>query len=82
MNDDLMLTTYDNPYDPFEQFAQWYLYDAEKGYNTCGILDRLTKIDDDMSEKEKNDEYDRAMDKLVNLNPGLYRFCVPRTAIA
>ena len=29
-----MLTTFDNPYDPFEQFTLWFLFDVEKGYNT------------------------------------------------
>lgn len=35
------LTTFDNPYDPFTQFDSWFLYDVEKGYNTCAYLDRV-----------------------------------------
>ena len=27
-----MLTTIDNPFDPFEQFTSWMLFDKEKGY--------------------------------------------------
>lgn len=77
MNDDFMITTFDNPYNPFEQFDLWFLYDIEKGYNTCGKLDRLTNIYDDMSQKEINDEIDRAMDKLININPELYTLCAP-----
>ena len=77
MNDDFMITTFDNPYNPFKQFDLWFLYDIEKGYNTCGKLDRLTNISDDMSQKEINDEIDRAMDKLININPELYTFCIP-----
>lgn len=35
------LTTFDNPFDPFEQFDLWYQYDTDKGYNSCAYLDRI-----------------------------------------
>ena len=35
------LTTVDNPYNPFEQFVSWFLFDAEKGYGTCDYLGRV-----------------------------------------
>ena len=65
---DVMLTTFDNPYNPFEQFTLWYLYDSEKGYNTCGKLDRLSNITDDMSDKEIDDERENAMDRLIDVD--------------
>ena len=40
---DCMLTTFDNPYDPFEQFTLWFLFDVETGYNTCSHLARIAK---------------------------------------
>lgn len=64
--DDFRLTTFDNPYDPFEQFTLWYLFDTEKGYNTCGKLDRISNYSDDMTEKEINDEHNRAIDELIS----------------
>lgn len=60
-----MLTTFDNPYDPFEQFEEWFLFDVEKGYNTCAYMGRLSKITDDMSQKEIDEECDRVMDQII-----------------
>ena len=34
-----MLTSIDNPDDPFEDFKSWFKYDVEHGYNTCGYLE-------------------------------------------
>ena len=44
------LTTLDNPYDPFDQFNQWFKFDTEKGYNSCSYLARIAKTSDEMSE--------------------------------
>ena len=63
-----MLTTVDNPYDPFDQFDQWLQYDNEKGYNTSGRLMRLATVTDDMSESEFDEEVERAMDKLIEID--------------
>lgn len=59
------LTTFDNPYDPFTQFDSWFLYDVEKGYNTCGLLARIANTDSDMSESEENEEIKRAIDEII-----------------
>ena len=37
------LTTFDNPYDPFDQFDQWYMFDTDKGYNSAAYLARIAK---------------------------------------
>ena len=60
-----MLTTIDNPFDPFEQFTSWFMFDVEKGYNTCGRLMRIAKVNDEMSEKEKDAAIDAAIDELI-----------------
>ena len=59
------LTTIDNPYDPFTQFDDWFLFDTEKGYNSCSRLDRITIFTDDMSETEVNEEIERAIDEII-----------------
>lgn len=65
MSKEYMLTTFDNPFDPFEQFVLWQLFDKEKGYNSCERLMRLAHLTEDMSQKEIDEEVDRAMDVLI-----------------
>lgn len=65
MDNEFMLTTFDNPFDPFEQFTSWFLFDVEKGYNTCSYLARIAKLSDDMSDKEVNAEIERAIDEII-----------------
>ena len=38
---EVMLTTVDNPFDPFDNFDEWYKIDMQFGYNTCGLLARI-----------------------------------------
>ena len=65
MDHEFMLTTVDNPYDPFEQFTLWNLFDKENGYNTCERLARIMNISDDMTQKEEDEEYNRAADAII-----------------
>ena len=60
-----MLTTKDNPYDPNEQFIPWFLYDCQKGYYSCSYLDRIAQTSEEMTEKEKNQEIERAIDEII-----------------
>lgn len=62
------ITTFDNPYNPFEQFAQWDLYDKEQGYNSNQKVARLANFSDDMTEKEISEEYERAIDTLISID--------------
>ena len=65
MAKDCMLTTFDNPYNPFDDFTLWMMYDKEQGYNTCERLARIAKLSDDMSQDEIDAETDRAMDEII-----------------
>ena len=65
MSNDVMLTTYDNPFNPFEQFSSWFLFDVEKGYNTCSYLARIANLSDEMSQEEEDEEVERAIDEII-----------------
>lgn len=60
-----MLTTSDNPYDPFEQFQSWFLFDVEKGYNTCAYLGRIAKTSEQLSDEENNIVIEEAIDEII-----------------
>ena len=69
MSKNCALSTYDNPFNPFEQFIPWFMYDIDKGYNCCGRLMRIAKIEDDFSQVEVDVEIERAIDRIVALDP-------------
>lgn len=74
MANEHMLTTFDNPFNPFEQFTSWFMFDIEKGYYSCSRLARIAKLSDDMTQKEENEEIERAIDEIIKYDPmNIYR---------
>lgn len=69
MKERVHITTVDNPFNPFEDFASWYDFDMEKGYCSCERVARLANITDDMTDIEKEAEIERASRRLVEIDP-------------
>ena len=65
MENKYMLTTFDNPFNPFVDFSSWYMFDCEMNHNTCSRLARIAELNSEMTEKEINEEKDRAMNFIV-----------------
>ena len=63
-NKQWMLTTIDNPYSPFTNFKEWYKEDMRLGYNTCGIIGRLSNPADDFND----DSYFTVMREIIEYN--------------
>ena len=61
----VMITTIDNPYDPFDNFKLWYMYDVQQGYNTCAYLARITRTCDQFTDMENAVEIEDAIDEIV-----------------
>jgi hypothetical protein len=69
-----MLTTVDNPFDPFERFDEWLAYDIGNGYNTSSFLDRVAKVSHEMSEPDQALAIQNAIDEIVQENvSGMWR---------
>ena len=63
------ITTIDNPFDPFDDFINWHLFDTEKGYYTSSKLARLSNVTDNMTDVEESIEIERAIDELIKIDP-------------
>ena len=60
-----MLSTIDNPFNPFEDFDSWFLFDVEKGYNSCAYLARISRTSNEFTEEEEAEEIERAIDEII-----------------
>ena len=70
----MMLTTTDNPYNPFTQFDLWFQFDISKGYNTCAFIDRVANTSDELTDKENDKEIENAKKEIAKENVlGIYK---------
>lgn len=63
-----MLTTQDNPYNPYTQFDDWFAFDEQMGYHTCAYLARVAKTSPDIDPIAYNEEIDRAIDSICRFD--------------
>lgn len=63
------LTTFDNPYSPYEKFEEWYRYDVDHGYNSSGLLMRLAETSSQFTDNENAYEIEKAIDRIVAADP-------------
>ena len=72
-SEDYMLTTYDNPFNPFEDFETWWKQDMLLGHDCCGTLARNSSCSHIFSDEINEKEIDRAVDELIQQNPTIFR---------
>ena len=82
MSEIYMLTTFDNPFDPFTEFEDWYNYDTiQLGHYSLAYQDRIvnTIADrqklkmDELSEPQRDALYQQAVDEIIKIDPfGIY----------
>lgn len=76
------LTTVDNPYDVFEDFANWFNFDEQMGYHTCSLLARVAFTSDTLSDEENALFIEHAIDEIIDYDPNLIYRKVSRSAKA
>jgi len=69
MNKIVAITTIDNPFDPIDNFQEWFMYDLNHNYFTCSKLSRIANLSETMSSFQQSEEITRAIDRLIELDP-------------
>lgn len=68
-----MLSTSDNPFNPFDDYQEWFAWDLRAGYNTPGMLARIAIVSPEQSEVDQSIAIEDAIDEIVEHNAlGVY----------
>lgn len=66
--DEYMLTTSDNPFNPYTQWDEWYAFDVAAGYHTSAYLARIVRSSDELSESDQSLAIKEAIDEILEFN--------------
>lgn len=76
-DNDIMLTTYDNPFNPFTEFEAWWKYDHLMYHNTCEHLAREALISEVYSDEVNERLTHEAMQRMCEQWPVTYKMVRP-----
>ena len=69
-----MLTTIDNPYNPWTHYDEWFAWDAQAGYHTPGYLARIVRSSDELSDEDQSLAIEQAIDEIIEeIVLGIYK---------
>lgn len=80
--EEFMLTTYDNPFNPFEEFEAWWKRDLLLGHDCCGLLARTALISTVFSDERNEEEIARAAKEICENEPLIYKMVYRDTVAA
>lgn len=80
--EDAMLTTFDNPHNPFTEFDKWWKFDCfDRGYKTNELLARVVATSDELSEADEDLANEQAIQDILEFDPlGIYVRVTSKTA--
>lgn len=67
-SEDVMLTTVDNPWNPFTHWDEWREYDESSGHHTLALLGRVTVSSEEMSEADQDVAISDGIDEIIQEN--------------
>lgn len=66
--EEYMLSTADNPYNPYKDWDQWYAYDTRTGYHTSAYLARVVFTSHELSDADQDVAINDAIEDILDLN--------------
>lgn len=72
-----MLSTSDNPWNPWTHFKEWNAYDMQAGYHTLAYLARVTVSSDEISEADQDLAVEQAIEDILRIHNGGIYVAVP-----
>lgn len=66
----VMITTKDNPFNPFTQFDEWFAFDEQNGYRTSSYLARISRTAPDLSSKDNELAIEDAINEIMYFDGG------------
>lgn len=77
-----MLSTVDNPYNPFTHWDEWWAHDIAQGHNTAGLLARIAINSDELSDADQEVANEDAINEILREDArGIYIRVAPDTVI-
>ena len=66
--DEYMLTTSDNPHNPFTDWDAWFAFDSRMGYHTPAYLARVVRTSSELSESDQAIAFNDGIDEILHYN--------------
>jgi hypothetical protein len=68
-----MLSTSDNPYNPFTEFDRWRVWDETEGYHTLAYQARIAVVSDELPQSLYKEAVEDAINEIIEFNlSGIY----------
>lgn len=77
-NTEHMLSTKDNPYNPWTHFEDWLQWDEEQGYYSLSLLARVVKTSDEFTDELMDLDTEDAIIEIVTENVSGVHIKVPQ----
>jgi hypothetical protein len=76
-SDNHMLSTSNNPNNPWTEFDQWREWDERQGYYSLALLGRVTRTSDELSDQLQSQAIEDAITEIVTENVSGVHIRVP-----